>query len=114
VARGAEPLASEVAPSAARPRPQLATEYAEPQGELQRALARLAQGLLGVDRVGRHDNLFELGFDSLLAQRMIRRIKEHLRIGITVGTLLKNATLAELAEFLEAKRLAASMQEIEK
>ncbi|WP_273890711.1 hypothetical protein, partial [Serratia marcescens] len=35
--------------------------YVEPQGETETLLAQIWQGLLSVERVGRHDNFFELG-----------------------------------------------------
>src|SRR5262249_8973883 len=42
-------------------------EYEEPVGEMERAVARIWEELLGVERVGRNDNFFELGGHSLLA-----------------------------------------------
>ncbi|MGH8261007.1 MAG: amino acid adenylation domain-containing protein, partial [Steroidobacteraceae bacterium] len=41
--------------------------YEPPQGEAERVLADLWQGLLQLDRVGRRDNFFDLGGHSLLA-----------------------------------------------
>jgi acyl-CoA synthetase (AMP-forming)/AMP-acid ligase II/thioesterase domain-containing protein len=50
--------------------------YAEPETELERGLATIAADVLAVDRVGRHDDLFDLGFDSMLAAQLLVRAHE--------------------------------------
>ena len=49
----------------------LPTPYAAPEGELEEGLAALWTEALGIAPVGVHDNLFELGGDSLLAIRLL-------------------------------------------
>ncbi|XSC42711.1 hypothetical protein ACF1BQ_031180 [Bradyrhizobium sp. RDT10] len=44
-----------------------------PQGEILIALAQLRAELLGVARIGRHDQLFALGGHLLLAVRLLSR-----------------------------------------
>src|SRR5262249_25609402 len=51
-------------------------EYEEPQGEIESALAEIWSDLLGVERVGRHDDFFELGGHSLLIVLMIERLQQ--------------------------------------
>ncbi|OCA54768.1 non-ribosomal peptide synthetase [Photorhabdus namnaonensis] len=50
--------------------------YEAPQGETEIALAAIWRELLGVERIGRHDNFFTLGGHSLLAMRMINLAAE--------------------------------------
>src|SRR5262249_16049176 len=49
-------------------------EYEESQGEIEVMMAQIWQELLGVERVGRHDQFFELGGHSLLVIAMIERL----------------------------------------
>ncbi|MBL3945345.1 hypothetical protein FH719_24165, partial [Bacteroides thetaiotaomicron] len=57
-------------------------QYEAPQGETERTLAALWSDLLGVERVGRHDNFFALGGHSLIAVQLIERLRQ---IGLTLA-----------------------------
>jgi microcystin synthetase protein McyA len=50
--------------------------YEAPVGATEEALARLWQELLGLQRVGRHDQFFELGGHSLLAMQLHARLAD--------------------------------------
>ena len=89
-------------------RPKLATEYVAPENELEIELAEVVQTLLGIDRVGLHDNLFELGFDSLMAHRMVARIKEGMQLDLSVRVILESPRVGDLAKYLKAAQWAAS------
>ncbi|NER62437.1 non-ribosomal peptide synthetase, partial [Pseudomonas sp. MAFF212428] len=70
--------------------------YEAPQGDTEVALAHLWAQLLGVGRVGRQDNFFEMGGHSLLAVTLLARMrKQGLRADIRV--LFNQPTLAALA-----------------
>jgi len=69
-------------------------EYTEPQGETEQSIAGIWSELLGVERVGRHDDFFELGGHSLLAVRMISRLSASSGIKVTLRDLFTNSTLA--------------------
>ncbi|MET4121765.1 amino acid adenylation domain-containing protein, partial [Bradyrhizobium sp. JR1.5] len=49
--------------------------YEPPRGETETALAQLWAELLGVARVGRHDNFFDLGGHSLLALQVLEQLR---------------------------------------
>jgi pyochelin synthetase len=74
-----------------------------PEGELEVALSRVWQRLLRVDRIGRNQNFFELGGDSLLAAQVAAQMREsvpavaNLYYDNLLRLLLENATLASLA-----------------
>jgi amino acid adenylation domain-containing protein len=48
--------------------------YEPPQGEIETKLAAIWAEILKLDRVGRHDNFFEMGGDSLRAYRLFVKI----------------------------------------
>src|SRR5207302_748317 len=50
--------------------------FEAPRNPAEAALAELAAGLLKVERVGVHDDFFELGFDSILAIQLAARARQ--------------------------------------
>ncbi|ELS42655.1 non-ribosomal peptide synthetase, partial [Pseudomonas syringae] len=74
----------------------ISREYQAPQGDTERAIARIWQDLLRIDQVGRHDHFFELGGHSLLAVRLIERMRQ-IDLSADVRVLFSQPTLAALA-----------------
>jgi acyl carrier protein len=83
--------------AAGHDRPGIATPYQEPATATERRLARIWGALLGIDRVGVHDDFFELGGHSLLATRLVSRIREELGGEIALETVFAEPTIARLA-----------------
>lgn len=78
-------------------RPALNTEYAVPRDENEHVIVNIWQELLGIDRVGIHDNFFDLGGHSLLATRLVARLRGAFNMNIPLGSLFSSPTVAELA-----------------
>lgn len=72
-----------------------------PAGPREEALTRLFAQVLDVDRVGPDDAFFDLGGTSLLAVRLVARIREELGGRLTIGSLFEAPTPATLADRLE-------------
>ncbi|HET8929556.1 MAG TPA: amino acid adenylation domain-containing protein, partial [Acidimicrobiales bacterium] len=70
-----------------------ATEFVEPRGVDERCVADVFAEVLGIDRVGAHDDFFALGGNSLSATRVIARLDSSLG----VRALFENPTVAALA-----------------
>jgi amino acid adenylation domain-containing protein len=71
--------------------------YDPPQGETEEALAAIWAEVLKLERVGRRDNFFYIGGHSLLAVRMIARIRQTLNVEIKLQDVFARPVLAELA-----------------
>jgi amino acid adenylation domain-containing protein len=71
--------------------------YVEPGTEMERTVAGLWRELLGLEKVGLHDNFFDLGGHSLLVVRMQGRLREILQREITVAEMFKYPTVSTLA-----------------
>ena len=71
------------------------------QRPLERRLARLWQELLKVERVGVHDDFFELGGNSLVGAALINRLYEAMHEDVALTAIFEAPTVAELARYLE-------------
>lgn len=88
------------------PRPNLSTAYVAPTNDIETSIAEIWQELLGIEQVGIHDNLFDLGGDSLLVIQVVSRIREVLRIEVPLRAIFETPTIAELAERVGQTALA--------
>jgi acyl carrier protein len=79
-------------------RPEFQTAFVAPRDEIEAAVARAWQELLGFQQVGIHDNFFELGGHSLLAVRISFRIAQELGVELAAPMLFESPTVAELSE----------------
>ncbi|QBG95888.1 amino acid adenylation domain-containing protein [Xanthomonas oryzae] len=73
--------------------------YVPPATALEQQLAEIWQAVLGLERVGRHDNFFQLGGHSLLAVTLVERLRQQ-GLGMDVRALLGQPTLAATAAAL--------------
>ena len=78
-------------------RPELETPFTEPRNDLEVLLASLWGAVLGIDRVGVHDNFFDLGGDSILGLQLLSRARDA-GLELEGDQLFSHQTVAELAE----------------
>ncbi|MGW0468931.1 amino acid adenylation domain-containing protein [Streptomyces sp. NPDC003027] len=78
------------------------TAYREPTGAGERALAGLFREVLRVDRVGADDSFFDLGGNSLLATRLVARVRAALSVELPLRAVFEDRTPAALAPHLDA------------
>jgi acyl transferase domain-containing protein/acyl carrier protein len=79
------------------PRPSLRVEYVAPRNELEHFIGGIWEELLGVAQVGIHDNFLDLGGDSLLATRLVARMRDAIEVELPVRLFFERSTVAELA-----------------
>src|SRR5205085_8199466 len=81
-------------------RPQLEVVYAAPQTEEEMTIAAVWREALGLERVGIHDNFFDLGGHSLLLVRVSRRLQEAFGREVPVMELFRHPTISALVRYL--------------
>jgi amino acid adenylation domain-containing protein len=80
--------------------------YAPPTGDLEATLVEIWQEVLGIARIGVHDDFFELGGHSLPAIRIVSRINDAFDIDFPLDDFFANTTVARLAVAVDAVLLA--------
>ncbi len=73
-------------------------------------LAQIWSEVLGLQRIGRRDNFFDLGGHSLIAVRVASRVHQRLGVGVELGGLFNKPELSALATSCakhRAQRIAA-------
>jgi hypothetical protein len=81
--------------------PEPSPAYEQPRTETEARLAGIWAEVLGVSRVGIHDNFFDLGGHSLLAMRVVNRVRQVLQRPVEVAALFRSPTVSELGILLD-------------
>ncbi|MBV9760264.1 MAG: acyltransferase domain-containing protein [Acidobacteriaceae bacterium] len=79
--------------------------YKAPTTELERKIASVWGECLGLDKIGLHDSLFELGGNSLIAIRIASKLTRTLATDIPVGKLFEYPTVFSLSNSLSSPQL---------
>ncbi len=91
-------------PAPAHTRAALKAPYAAPRDEQEREIAAIGSEVLGVQRIGVHDDFFDLGGNSLLATRLIFLLQEQFEVKIPLARLFETPTIEGLSQAIEAAR----------
>ncbi|HEY0511016.1 MAG TPA: amino acid adenylation domain-containing protein [Thermoanaerobaculia bacterium] len=95
VDRWALPAPGELAPEEA---------HTAPQNLIEEVTAEILAAVLGVERVGVHDDFFALGGHSLLATRLVSQLRAVLGVELPVRQVFETPTVAALAPVIERRR----------
>ncbi len=79
------------------------TSHVAPRNEVEKVITGIWQEVLGVQRIGIHDNFFDLGGHSLLAVQVHRKITTALQCKLSVIEMFQYPTVDSLATFLTQK-----------
>ena len=84
-----------------------AAAYVAPRSEVEEALAAIWAEVLGVERVGVHDDFFALGGYSLLAVRVASRVQEAFGVSLPLHALFQAPTVESLSQRIALAQLEA-------
>jgi amino acid adenylation domain-containing protein len=78
-----------------------APEYIAPRNEIEEKLANIWVRTFAVERIGIHDNFFQLGGNSLLAMQVMARINSAFQVEFPLRRLFEAPTVAQLSTVVE-------------
>ncbi|HEY9849783.1 MAG TPA: condensation domain-containing protein, partial [Leptolyngbyaceae cyanobacterium] len=80
---------------------ELDDNFAPPTTPIQELLSGIWQQILGIEKIGIHDNFFTLGGHSLLATQVISQVKKAFQIELPLRRLFESPTIASFAQLVE-------------
>ena len=95
-------------PKPDRSRSERDDNYVAPRNHVEEILVNLWSEVLKRGKVGSHDNFLELGGNSLLATQLVSRIRDALKIELSLRRLFEAPTVAGLAKYIELSRQPAT------
>jgi amino acid adenylation domain-containing protein len=89
-------------------RPELEEAFIEPTDLIEEKLAAIWGEVLGLEKIGIHDNFFDLGGNSLLAARLFTEIEKKAGWKLPLVTLFESPTISLLAESIRRDALSTT------
>lgn len=74
--------------------------FLAPRNETEKILANIFKNLLHLDRVGVHDNFFQIGGDSINAIQVIYQINQRLKVELSLVRLFQYPTIIQLSNWI--------------
>jgi amino acid adenylation domain-containing protein len=93
-------------------RPDLGIDFAAPRSQAEEMLVEIWSDLLGVERVGIHDDFFQLGGHSLLVAKLASRVRQAFHVELPMIEVFKKPTVADLAEAIDRAERAREVSEL--
>lgn len=93
-------------------RPELNEFYVAPRNSTEEKIAEIWKEILKLERIGVHDNFFNLGGHSLLITQVISRLRDVFDVEIFVQQMFELPTVADLAVIVTQKLAEKTDEEI--
>jgi acyl carrier protein len=78
--------------------------FAAPGNSIEEETAKIWAQVLGIERVGIHDNFFDLGGHSLIATRIVSRLRDAFDIELPLRSLFESPTISALAAAIQSAK----------
>jgi acyl-coenzyme A synthetase/AMP-(fatty) acid ligase/acyl carrier protein len=91
-------------PTPTNERPAPDDSYVAPRDATEETVAKIWAEVLGIDRVGVHDNFFEIGGHSLLATQVLSHVRQTFTVDVPLRRLFEEPTVATLARAITEGR----------
>jgi acyl carrier protein len=92
-------------PAPEQTRPELEAIYVAPRTLVEEQLAEIWAQVLGLEKVGIHDNFFDLGGHSLLITQLLAKVRDTFKVNLSLRSLFQDPTVANIA-----KKIAIAQQ----
>ncbi|KNY25840.1 non-ribosomal peptide synthetase [Pseudobacteroides cellulosolvens] len=83
----------------------------KPSNDIEVKLSKIAEKLLGVSDISTHDNLFDLGLDSIKMVTLVTSIKREFNINISFEEVHKDASIKGLSNYIMEREKENSISE---
>ncbi len=93
-------------------KPELTANYVPPKTEIEKVLAKIWAEVLGLEKVGIHDNFFDLGGHSLLLTQVTSRLYNALGVELTLRQIFATPTIAQLGVLVAQKQIEQTGSEV--
>jgi amino acid adenylation domain-containing protein len=100
-----------VLPEPSTVRPPLDVPFVTPRDSIEQSVAELCSQILRVSSIGVHDNLFDLGGNSLMAMQIIARVMKTFRVNVPLKHFYESPTIAALSGMIVTSRGSAGTSE---
>lgn len=84
-------------------RPNITTPYVEAETDIQKELTAHWVEVLGIRKIGLHDNFFDIGGNSLIAAALVTKLRTQFDFEVPLAELLELPTIAQLCDLIETK-----------
>ena len=94
-------------------RSQLDHPFVAPRNPLEATLAQIWCDVLGLEKIGVHDNFLQLGGDSIKALETVARVVSRLQVKIPIHHLLRQGTVEKMAEMVNQAHFKKSEEDFQ-
>lgn len=96
------------------PPSELPSSYTAPRNQVEKTIAGVWQDVLGLSRLGIHDNFFDLGGNSLLGIQLVSMLRKAFLLELPMNSIFEAPTVAEQAIVIsETQRKESDLEELD-